>query len=251
MNKLDLNCDMGESYGAWKMGDDLAVLPYVSSANIACGFHGGDPGTMRKTVAAALEHGVAVGAHPSLPDLLGFGRREIRLSPQEAYDCVVVQIGALAAVAASQGGKLHHVKAHGALYNMAARDTALADAICRAMRDVDPGLIVYGLAGSELVRAGQALGLRVAQEVFGDRSYEADGSLTPRSLPGAMIEDADASLRQVLSMVQRGRVTTRQGTEAEVQADTLCLHGDQPGAAQFAKKIRADLEAKGVTIATV
>lgn len=248
MNKLDLNCDMGESYGAWKMGDDLAVLPYVSSANIACGFHGGDPGTMRKTVAAALEHGVAVGAHPSLPDLLGFGRREIRLSPQEAYDCVVVQIGALAAVAASQGGRLHHVKAHGALYNMAARDAALADAICRAMRDVDPGLIVYGLAGSELIRAGQALGLRVAHEVFGDRSYEADGSLTPRSLPGAMIEDAEASLRQVLSMVQRGRVATRQGTEVEVRADTLCLHGDQPGAAQFAKKIRADLEAKGVAI---
>jgi UPF0271 protein len=251
MNTLDLNCDMGESYGAWKMGDDLAVLPFVSSANIACGFHGGDPGTMRKTVAAALEHGVAVGAHPSLPDLLGFGRREIRLSPQEAYDCVVVQIGALAAVAASQGGRLHHVKAHGALYNMAARDAALADAICRAMRDVDPELIVYGLAGSELIRAGQALGLRVAQEVFGDRSYEADGSLTPRSLPGAMIEDADASLRQVLSMVQRGRVATRQGTEVEVRADTLCLHGDQPGAAQFAKKIRADLEAKGVAIATV
>lgn len=251
MNKLDLNCDMGESYGAWKMGDDLAVLPYVSSANIACGFHGGDPGTMRKTVAAALEHGVAIGAHPSLPDLLGFGRREIRLSPQEAYDCVVVQIGALAAVAASQGGRLHHVKAHGALYNMAARDAALADAICRAMRDVDPGLIVYGLAGSELIRAGQALDLRVAHEVFGDRSYEADGSLTPRSLPGAMIEDAEASLRQVLSMVQRGRVATRQGTEVEVRADTLCLHGDQPGAARFAKKIRADLEAKGVAIATV
>ena len=251
MNKLDLNCDMGESYGAWKMGDDLAVLPFVSSANIACGFHGGDPATMRKTVAAAIEHGVAVGAHPSLPDLLGFGRREIRLSPQEAYDCVVVQIGALAAVAASQGGTLHHVKAHGALYNMAARDAALADAICRAMRDVNPELIVYGLAGSELIRAGQALGLRVAQEVFGDRSYESDGSLTPRSLPGAMIEDADASLRQVLSMVQRGRVATRQGTEVEVRADTLCLHGDQPGAAQFAKKIRADLEAKGVAIATV
>ncbi|OWT59026.1 LamB/YcsF family protein [Candidimonas nitroreducens] len=251
MNKLDLNCDMGESYGAWKMGDDLAVLPYVSSANIACGFHGGDPATMRKTVAAAIEHGVAVGAHPSLPDLLGFGRREIRLSPQEAYDCVVVQIGALAAVAASQGGTLHHVKAHGALYNMAARDAALADAICRAMRDVNPELIVYGLAGSELIRAGEALGLRVAQEVFGDRSYESDGSLTPRSLPGAMIEDADASLRQVLSMVQRGRVATRQGTEVEVRADTLCLHGDQPGAAQFAKKIRADLEAKGVVIATV
>lgn len=249
--KLDLNCDMGESYGVWKMGDDLAVLPFVSSANIACGFHGGDPGTMRKTVAAALKHGVALGAHPSLPDLLGFGRREIRLSPQEAYDCVVVQIGALAAVAASQGAKLHHVKAHGALYNMAAKDRALADAICRAVKDVDPTLVLYGLAGSELIRAAQDVGLRAAQEVFGDRSYQSDGSLTPRTQPGSMIEDADASLQQVLSMVQRQRVATQQGVEIEVQADTLCLHGDQPGAAAFAQKIRAALEAKGITIATV
>lgn len=249
--KLDLNCDMGESYGAWKMGDDLAVLPFVSSANIACGFHGGDPGTMRKTVAAALKHGVALGAHPSLPDLLGFGRREIRLSPQEAYDCVVVQIGALAAVAASQGARLHHVKAHGALYNMAAKDRALADAICRAVKDVDPSLVLYGLAGSELIRAAQNAGLRAAQEVFGDRSYQSDGSLTPRTQPGSMIEDADASLQQVLSMVQRQRVATQQGVEIEVQADTLCLHGDQPGAALFAQKIRAALEAKGVKIATV
>ncbi|GAB2890184.1 LamB/YcsF family protein [Paralcaligenes sp. KSB-10] len=249
--ELDLNCDMGESYGAWKMGDDLAVLPFVSSANIACGFHGGDPTTMRKTVAAALEHGVALGAHPSLPDLLGFGRREIRLSPQEAYDCVVVQIGALAAVAASQGAKLHHVKPHGALYNMAAKDPALSDAICRAVKDVDPALVLYGLAGSELVKAAQALGLRAAHEVFGDRTYQSDGSLTPRSQPGSMIEDADASLQQVLSMVQRRRLATQQGIEIDVQADTLCLHGDQPGAAVFAKKIRTALEAKGIRIVTV
>ncbi|TAL88510.1 MAG: LamB/YcsF family protein [Candidimonas sp.] len=249
--KLDLNCDMGESYGAWKMGDDLAVLPFVSSANIACGFHGGDPGTMRKTVAAALKHGVALGAHPGLPDLLGFGRREIRLTPQEAYDCVVVQIGALAAVAASQGARLHHVKAHGALYNMAAKDRALADAICRAVKDVDPSLVLYGLAGSELIRAAQNAGLRAAQEVFGDRSYQSDGSLTPRTQPGSMIEDADASLQQVLSMVQRRRIATQQGVEIEVQADTLCLHGDQPGAAVFAQKIRAALEAKGIKIATI
>ncbi len=249
--KLDLNCDMGESYGAWKMGDDLAVLPFVSSANIACGFHGGDPGTMRKTVAAALKHGVALGAHPGLPDLLGFGRREIRLTPQEAYDCVVVQIGALAAVAASQGARLHHVKAHGALYNMAAKDRALADAICRAVKDVDPSLVLYGLAGSELIRAAQNAGLRAAQEVFGDRSYQSDGSLTPRTQPGSMIEDADASLQQVLSMVQRRCIATQQGVEIEVQADTLCLHGDQPGAAVFAQKIRAALEAKGIKIATI
>lgn len=251
MLKLDLNCDMGESYGAWTMGHDAAVLPFVSSANIACGFHGGDPTTMRKTVAAAIEHGVALGAHPSLPDLLGFGRREMPITPAEAYDCVVVQIGALSAVALSQGAKLHHVKPHGALYNMAAKDPILANAICRAIHDIDPTLVLYGLANSELIKAGQAMGLKVANEVFADRTYQLDGSLTPRSKAGAMIEDIDASIRQVLSMVQHQSVTTQAGIAIDVQADTLCLHGDQPGAAMFAEKIRTALEAAGITIATI
>ena len=251
MLKLDLNCDMGESYGAWTMGHDLAVLPFVSSANIACGFHGGDPTTMRKTVAAAIEHGVALGAHPSLPDLLGFGRREMPITPAEAYDCVVVQIGALSAVALSQGARLHHVKPHGALYNMAAKDPLLANAICRAINDIDPALILYGLAGSELIKAGQAMGLKVANEVFADRSYQPDGSLTPRSKPGAMIEDIETSIHQVLSMVQHQSVTTQAGIVIDVQADTLCLHGDQPDAAMFAQKIRTALEAAGIAVATI
>lgn len=249
--KIDLNCDMGESYGAWIMGNDDAVLPFISSANIACGFHGGDPGTMRKTVAAALEHGVAIGAHPSLPDLLGFGRREMHITPQEVYDCVIVQIGALGAIAHTQGAKLHHVKPHGALYNMAAKDPALADAICRAINDLDPALVLYGLANSELIKTGQALGLKVANEVFADRSYEPDGSLTPRAKAGAMIEDVDTSIRQVLRMVQHQCVATLEGLVIDVQADTLCLHGDQPNAALFAKKIRAALEEANIVIAAI
>ncbi|ANN79718.1 LamB/YcsF family protein [Bordetella flabilis] len=247
---IDLNCDMGESYGAWRMGNDEGVLQYVSSANIACGFHGGDPGTMRRTVAAALARGVALGAHPSLPDLAGFGRRVMQVSPQEAYDIVVYQLGALAGVAASQGARLHHVKAHGALYNMAAKDRKLSEAICRAIRDVDASLVMYGLAGSEHVRAAAEVGLPVAQEVFGDRSYQDDGSLTPRSHPGAMIEDVDTAVAQVLRMVTEGKVRSVNGKDVPVQADTLCIHGDQPGALDFANGIRAALEKAGIAVRT-
>ncbi len=245
---LDLNCDMGESYGAWRMGDDAAVLPLVSSANIACGFHGGDPGTMRQTVALALQHGVALGAHPSLPDLAGFGRRVMQFSPQEAYDAVVYQIGALAGVAASQGARLHHVKAHGALYNMAACDPTLARAICAAVRDVDPGLLLYGLAGSAWIEQGRAAGLRVAQEVFADRSYQDDGSLTARQQPGAMITDPAQAVAQVLQMVREGSVTSVSGKTVRLQADTLCIHGDQPGAADFARAIRQALQTAGIAV---
>ncbi|MDQ8031013.1 MAG: 5-oxoprolinase subunit PxpA [Bordetella sp.] len=246
---LDLNCDMGESYGAWQMGNDTAILPFVSSANIACGFHGGDPGTMRRTVAAALEHGVAIGAHPSLPDLAGFGRRNMAISPQEAYDLVVYQVGALAGVAASQGTRLHHVKAHGALYNMAAKDGALARAICTAVRDVDADLVLYGLAGSQWVAAAQGAGLQLAQEVFGDRSYQDDGSLTPRTQPGAMITDVDLAVAQVLQMVRERAVTAQSGKSVALAPDTLCLHGDQPDALAFASAIRQALEAAGIAIA--
>lgn len=245
---IDLNCDMGESFGAWSMGNDLAILPYVTSANIACGYHAGDPGTMRKTVAAALEHGVAIGAHPGLPDLVGFGRRTIDISPQEAYDMVVVQVGALAAVAASQGARLHHVKAHGALYNMAAKRPELAQAIARAVYDIDSSLVFYGLASSELTRAGEQCGLKVAHEVFGDRTYQNDGSLTPRKQADAMIEDATVSIRQVLRMITEGRITSVQGDEVPVKADTLCLHGDQPDAVAFAKSIRLALHEAGVQV---
>lgn len=245
---IDLNCDMGESFGAWSMGADLDILPYVTSANIACGFHAGDPATMRKTVAAALQHGVAIGAHPGLPDLAGFGRRTMDITPQEAYDMVVVQVGALAGVAASQGASLHHVKPHGALYNMAAKKPELAQAIARAVRDVDASLVFYGLASSALVQAGQQAGLKVAQEVFGDRTYQSDGSLTPRKQPNAMIEDATLSIRQVLRMITEGKIGTVQGVDIPVQAHTLCLHGDQPDAVAFAKSIRLALEEAGVQV---
>lgn len=248
---IDLNCDMGESYGAWTMGRDNDVLPFVSSANIACGFHGGDPSTMRKTVAAAIKHGVAIGAHPGLPDLAGFGRRVMQITPDEAYDSVVYQIGALAGVAASQGARLHHVKAHGALYNMAAKDAVLARAICEAVRDIDPSLVLYGLAGSKLIEAAQAAGLKAASEVFADRSYQDDGSLTPRSHAGAMIEDVDQAVAQVVRMVKEGVVRSQSGKDVPVQADTLCIHGDQPNALVFASGIRRALEAASIRIQTV
>ncbi|MCD0505442.1 LamB/YcsF family protein [Bordetella petrii] len=248
---IDLNCDMGESYGAWHMGNDEAVLQFVSSANIACGFHGGDPSTMRKTVAAAMAHKVSVGAHPSLPDLVGFGRRAMQITPQEAYDMVVYQVGALAAVAATQGTRLHHVKAHGALYNMAAKDEALSQAICRAVRDVDASLVLYGLAGSKLVEAARELGLRAAHEVFADRSYQDDGSLTPRSQPGAMIEDVDTAVAQVLKMVREGVVRSVSGRDVPVQADTLCIHGDQPNARVFAQALRDALKTAGIDVRAV
>ncbi|MGB3288091.1 MAG: 5-oxoprolinase subunit PxpA [Burkholderiaceae bacterium] len=245
---IDLNCDMGESFGAWKMGQDEEILPYVTSANIACGFHAGDPATMRKTVAAAIRHGVSLGAHPGLHDLEGFGRRSMDISPQHAYDIVVVQVGALAGVAASQGGRLRHVKAHGALYNMASKNRELAAAIARAVHDVDASLVLYALAGSVQVDAAREAGLKVAQEVFADRSYQGDGSLTPRTQPNAMIEDPDVSIRQVLRMIKEGKVGTAQGGDAEVVADTLCVHGDQPGAVVFAKAIRKALAAEGIAV---
>ncbi|NYT46261.1 LamB/YcsF family protein [Alcaligenaceae bacterium] len=248
---IDLNCDMGESFGAWKMGRDEDILPYVTSANIACGFHAGDAATMRKTVAAALRHGVALGAHPGLPDLVGFGRRNMDISAQDVYDIVVIQVGALAAVAASQGGKLHHVKAHGALYNMAARNGELATAIAKAVHDVDSTLLLYALAGSAQVKAAEDMGLAVAQEVFADRSYQSDGSLTPRKQAGAMIEDPAISIKQVLRMVQEGKVATQQGVDVNVRADTLCIHGDQPGAVVFAQAIRKALGEGGVQVGAI
>ena len=251
MRRIDLNCDMGESFGAWRMGNDVEILDHVTSANIACGFHAGDPPTMHRTVAAALERGVAIGAHPGLPDLQGFGRRTMALTPDEAYDIVVYQVGALAGFAQALGGRLSHVKAHGALYNMAAKDLRLAEAIARAVRDIDRGLVLFALAGSEMVRAAQGMGLRVAGEVFADRTYQDDGSLTPRSRPDAMIEDEEAAVAQVKRMVDEGVVRSTSGRAIRVQADTLCIHGDQPGALAFVKRIRTELERDGVVVAAL
>jgi UPF0271 protein len=247
MTVLDLNADMGESFGAYTMGDDSALLQYVTSANVACGFHAGDPGTMRRTVALAAARGVAVGAHPGLPDLQGFGRRVMAVSPEEVYDIMVYQIGALAAFAAAAGTRLNHVKTHGALYNMTARDRALAQAVARAARDVDPGLLIYA-ASPNIAEAAQEAGLGVAYEVYADRSYQDDGSLTPRSQPHAMIEDVEQSIAQVRRMVREGVVRALSGKDVQVRADTLCIHGDQPGAVRFAQRIREALAGDGITI---
>ena len=245
---LDLNCDMGESFGSWSTGNDAVLLDYVTSANIACGFHAGDPATMHKTVQLAIEKGVAVGAHPSLPDLQGFGRRAMNISPDEAYDLVVYQVGALAGFARALGGKLSHVKPHGALYNMAVTDRKLAQAIAEGVKDIDPRLVLFGLACSELVRAGEDAGLTVANEVFADRTYQANGSLTPRSQPNAMIRDVDASIEHVRRMVEDGKVRSLQGTEVPVRADTLCIHGDEPTALDFVLKIRQALTDSGIRL---
>jgi UPF0271 protein len=247
---IDLNCDMGESFGAWTMGQDEDVLDFVTSANIACGFHAGDPATMRRTVAAAARRGVAIGAHPSLPDLAGFGRREMRVSADEAYAMTLYQIGALAAMARAADASLHHVKPHGALYNMAARDRALAGAIAAAVRDFDASLILVGLADSELTRAGEQAGLAVAHEAFADRRYEPDGPLVARGKSGAVIDDVDAATAQAVSIATRGEVTTSAGIRT-IRAYTICVHGDRADAAIFARRLRERLEGAGVAVAAL
>ncbi len=249
--RVDLNCDMGESFGAYRVGDDDAVLPHVTSANVACGFHGGDPSVMRRTVAAARARGVAVGAHPGLPDLAGFGRRAMDVTPEEAYDMVVYQLGALLGVATAAGAALAHVKPHGALYNMAAARPELADAIARAVRDVDRGLVLFGLAGSHLIAAGEGAGLRTASEVFADRNYMPDGTLVSRRRPDALVTDADEAARRTVRMVREGRVTSVDGAEVALRADTVCIHGDAPHAAEFARTLRAALEGEGVEVRAV
>ncbi|MBL8296738.1 MAG: 5-oxoprolinase subunit PxpA [Rhodanobacteraceae bacterium] len=248
MQRIDLNCDLGESYGIWTLGQDEQVLAQVSSANIACGFHAGDPGTMRRTVALAAARGVAIGAHPSLPDLQGFGRREMAVSADEVHALTLYQIGALHSFAKSKNTQMNHVKPHGALYNMAARDPALAEAIAAAVAEFDRDLILVGLAGSALLAAGRAAGLAVAAEAFCDRRYRADGSLMPRREADAVIHDADMAITQALSIVQQGCVTAGDGSRVVISADTLCIHGDQPNAAVFAARLRAALVAAGVEI---
>jgi UPF0271 protein len=249
MKKIDLNCDMGESYGAWKMGADAEVMPFISSANIASGFHAGDPATIRKTVKLAVDHGVAIGAHPSLPDLMGFGRRVMRISPQDMYDLVIYQAGAVEAFARAAGAKLHHVKCHGALYNMAANDEALSEAMVKAVKDLGSGVMLYALSESKNFQIAKRAGIPVAGEVFGDRGYSDDGTLAPRDKPGGMIEDAAASAKQVLGMIEEGYVTSLSGKRVPVAADTLCLHGDQPGAVAFARKLRETFKERGITVA--
>ena len=238
VSSIDLNCDLGE--GA---GHDAELMPLITTANIACGAHAGDEATMRATVALAQRYGVAIGAHPGFADREHFGRRELPLSPAEVKILVAGQINALRALA-----PVRHVKPHGALYNMAARDAALAAAVAGAVQAVDPALVLVGLAGSELLRAGRVLGLRVVSEVFADRTYQVDGTLTPRSRPDALILDEAAAVAQVLRMVCEGVVRARDGTDVPVEADTICLHGDGPHAVAFARRLNEELRRAGIAI---
>jgi UPF0271 protein len=245
---IDINCDMGESYGAAVIGNDAELMPLVSSANIGCGFHGGDPGTMHQTVLLAHKNGVAVGAHPAYPDLAGFGRRHMRLSAQEIYDTVLYQVGALEAFARAAGVRLHHVKPHGALYNDAARDAEMATAIAHAVYYFDKSLILYGPPDSELQHAAAVLGLSFCSEVFADRTYQPDGTLTPRSKPNALIRDTVQCLAQVWQILNTRKVTATDGTTVPLQAGTICVHGDGLHALEFARALRESLTEKGVRI---
>jgi 5-oxoprolinase (ATP-hydrolysing) subunit A len=248
MMQVDLNSDLGESFGPWQMGQDEALMSSITSANVACGFHAGDPSVMRQTIALAKQHGVAVGAHPGFPDLVGFGRREIQASPREVEDYVLYQISALAGIAAAQSVRLQHVKAHGALYNQACRDASLAEAIARAVAAFDSSLILLGLPGSALLRAGQQAGLRVAAEVFADRAYDPDGSLTSRRKPGAVLHDAAQVVNRAVGMVRDRRVIAIDGSAVPLEVDTICLHGDTPGSAELARQIKRGLIESGIRV---
>ncbi len=248
---IDLNCDIGEHDSDEGAQREAAILPHVSSANVACGLHAGDAGVMRRTMQAAKEHGLAVGAHPSLADRANFGRREIPHSADEVYELTLYQIGASAALAEAVGVRLNHVKPHGALYNMAARDRVLADAIAHAVRDFDAGLVLFGLSGSQLIAAAEELGLKCASEVFADRRYQSDGKLVPRADADALIHDVEEAARQVLDMVEHGHVRTRDGNQVEVRAETVCIHGDAPTAPHFARHLARMLADAGVLLRAV
>lgn len=248
MYKIDLNSDLGESFGAYKLGMDDAIIPLVSSANVACGFHAGDPLVMEKTVALCKESGSAIGAHPGYPDLVGFGRRNVAASEAEVKAMVTYQIGALDAFCKAAGIRLQHVKPHGAMYNMAAKDAALARAICQAIYEYDKSLILMGLAGSQMLAEAKAMGLKCAAEVFADRAYEEDGTLVARSKPGAMIHDEEEAVRRVVRMIKEGKVTAITGKDIAITADSVCVHGDSEKALAFVQKLRDAFAAEGIEI---
>ncbi|HVP68368.1 MAG TPA: 5-oxoprolinase subunit PxpA [Anaeromyxobacteraceae bacterium] len=247
--RIDLNCDMGEGFGCYSLGSDEDVMPLVSSANVACGFHASDPGTMHRTVRLAKRNGVAVGAHPSFPDLVGFGRRHLAASPDEVRDDVLFQVGALWAFCRAEGVPLRHVKAHGALYNAAAKDLKTALAIAEAVRAVDPALWLVCLSGSALVEAARQTGLRHVEEVFADRAYARDGTLVPRTTPGSVIHDAVRVEERVVKMVREGAVQALDGGEVALRVGTICVHGDTPGAVSLVRAIRGRLEREGIEVA--
>lgn len=246
--RVDLNSDLGESFGPWKMGADETIMPLITSANVACGFHAGDPDAMQRAVLLAGKHRVALGAHPGFPDLVGFGRREMGLTKKEIGNLILYQLGALGAFARAAGTRLRHVKPHGALYNMAAEDFEIASVIAEAVGKFDEGMIMVGLANSESIAAGAKLGLQTAHEVFADRNYEGDGSLTPRHLSNALVEDPVEAASRVLRMLREGKVTATDGSEVTVRADTICVHSDTPGSVRFAREVRTILEQNGIRI---
>lgn len=244
MHRVDLNADLGEG-----VGNDAAILDFVTSANIACGFHAGGPALMAHTIDLAKRKGAAIGAHPGFQDLEGFGRRMLDTSPQEVHDLVVYQVGALSGFARAAGVPMKHVKPHGALYNASANDGALADSIATAVAAVDPTLILYGLAGGELIAAGERAGLRTAAEGFADRAYASDGTLLPRSDAHALITEETDAVAQAIRLVTEGKVRSLEGTDVEVRAETICIHGDSPRALSFARLIREGLETAGIEVA--
>ena len=250
-NKIDLNCDLGESYGAYTIGQDKEILTLISSANIACGYHAGDPIVMAKTIEMCLENKVAIGAHPGYPDLQGFGRRDMSMSHRELYCMTMYQIAALKGMTEAAGGFLHHVKPHGALYNLAARDHLVAQALAEAVYHVAPTAILYGLANSELVNAGDRIGLQTAHEVFADRTYQSNGQLTPRSEPNSIIKEASIAVQQVLQMIESGTVNSLDGTPISIKADTVCLHGDHPSAVAFARELKEHLRTNDIMVEAI
>lgn len=245
---IDLNSDLGESFGTYVIGQDEHVLELVSSANVACGFHAGDPHIMNKTVKWAKEHHVGIGAHPGFPDLMGFGRRNLNVTPEDAYTLVLYQIGALHGFCSAHDVRLQHVKPHGALYNMASKDPELANAIAQAVKDFDSELVLFGLANSELIRAAQDAALPYASEVFADRTYQPDGTLTPRVEKNAMIRDEQTAIDQVITMVKESKVTAVDGSIIDIEADTVCVHGDEPSALAFIKALRKRFDEENIVI---
>ena len=251
MLKIDLNCDMGESFGAWTMGVDRALMNVVSSINIACGFHAGDASIMRATVLAAIEKNVRVGAHPSFPDLQGFGRRELKMSAREIFDIVLYQVAALKGICEASGARLHHVKPHGALYNAAAKNSEMAAAIAEAVKAIDASLIFYGLSNSFLIAEAERINLKTASEVFADRTYQTGGALTPRDESHALITDAAQAVTQVLEMIKNNSVTTVGGEKVSIRAETVCIHGDGAHALEFATVIRQKLTENKIEVCPV
>lgn len=248
MDRVDLNSDMGESFGVYTLGNDEVLMRSITSANIACGFHAGDPTVIRRTIRMAKGAGVAVGAHPSFPDFSGFGRRPMQMDPGQLEDLILYQIAAVAGVAAAEGVTLQHVKAHGSLGNMSHKDPVLAAAIVRAVVAFDRSLVLFAMPGAELMKAAQAAGLTAASEVFADRAYEPDGQLVVRSKAGALIHDPDLVVQRVVRIVREGTLVAIDGAILTLRADTICTHGDTPGAHELTRRMRAGLEAQGIKV---